>query len=269
MKNVPAPLAIKIAQQGLSYAKLAVSITNYFQYGLIIIIVIIYPLYPYVYSAEGYFKRRGFEDVIIEYERIKKIFYFSLPFFIVAFPLLIIGSVRSLSHFMPFTADLTVRLILITLTVIGAGGLLKTLCLFLRKEFRYYFAKGCFSILTTEEDESKKFTYLELMLDSYNKYLERVIKLQLKDLDKIYSKITLTSINKKNEFTTIAEIFEGDTLDLLRYLTTIYFKDQDADQFLIKETFNEQLERKLKLAGGFFAAAIPIVVSLIELFKKV
>ena len=56
------PLRTKIGQQGLSNAKLAALVTSYFQYGSIIIIVIIYPPYPYAYCAENYFKRRGFEN---------------------------------------------------------------------------------------------------------------------------------------------------------------------------------------------------------------
>jgi hypothetical protein len=224
MKNVAEPLATKIIQQDLSYVMVAVNITSYIQYGIVIMVVIVYPLYPYVSSAEGYFKRRGYENVVFEYELIMKIFYFSLPFFIVAFPLLVIGNVPSIGHFMPFMTDLTVRLIIITVTVIGAGALLKILCLFLRKEFRYYFAKGCSRIVINEKDEFKRLTYLDLLLDSYNKYLQRTIKVQLKDLDKIYSKLIYADINKKDEFMliSISKTFEGNTFDLLRLLSATY-----------------------------------------------
>jgi hypothetical protein len=73
------------------------------------------------------------------------------------------------------------------LVVIGASSLLKMSCLFLRKEYRYYFAKGSF-ILTTKTDEDKKMKYLDLMLDSYNKYLQRTIKVRIKEIDKYISK---------------------------------------------------------------------------------
>ena len=61
-------------------------------------------------------------------------------------------------------------------------------------------------------------------------------------------------------YSSIAKAFEGDTLDLFRFLSTTFFKDQDTDLFLIKESSNELLRRKLKLVGSFLGAAIPIAI---------
>ena len=45
-------------------------------------------------------------------------------------------------------------------------------------------------MLEIEVDEDKKMKYLDLMLDSYNKYLQRTIKVRIKEIDKIYIKIS-------------------------------------------------------------------------------
>lgn len=47
-----------------------------------IIMFILYPLFPIVYSSEKYFRKRGYENTVIEHERVKKIIYSLLPIFI-------------------------------------------------------------------------------------------------------------------------------------------------------------------------------------------
>src|SRR4051812_32532131 len=49
----------EIAQQGFLKIKFAGTTAFYFQIGLIMIIVIIYPLYPYIYSKDKYFKKKS------------------------------------------------------------------------------------------------------------------------------------------------------------------------------------------------------------------
>jgi hypothetical protein len=259
-----------IIQQNISNTKLSSLILLFFQYAAILFLVIIYPIYPYIYSKESRFEKRGFENMVVEYESIKNILYFSLPLLIIGFPLLVIGRIPSISCItcaMHFTADPNIRQILIPLVVIGASSLLKTVCMFMKKEHRYYFAKGCFMFLVNEEDEGSKMKYLDLMLDSYNKYLQASVKFRIKDMNKIYTKLSYESIIKKvnlEYYSPISKAFGGDTLDLFRFLSTKFFKDQDTDQFLIKESFNEMLRRKLKQVGSLFAAAIPIAISLYQ-----
>lgn len=55
---------------------------NYFEISALIIILIVYPLIPIVYSSERYFQERGYVNTVIENERLNKIIYFLLPFFV-------------------------------------------------------------------------------------------------------------------------------------------------------------------------------------------
>jgi hypothetical protein len=268
IKNSPASTAIEIYRQNFLYAKLAESITTYFQYGLIFIIIIIYPFYPFIFSKDNYFKRRGFENVVIEYQHIKKIFHISLLPFIISLFFYITIIILSIKSALPFIANSDIIFILLSVIVMGAGVLFKELCFFLKKEFRYYFAKGCFRIATTEEDEGKKLTYLDLMLDSYNKYLERTIKIKIKDLDKIYQNIIFVYINRKNEciLSSIKKAIEGNKLDLFQYILATFLKTSDIDQFLIKVSSKYLFIKKLKQVGSFFVVAIPIAISIITLY---
>jgi hypothetical protein len=46
----------------------------------------------------------------------------------------------------------------------------------LKREFRFYFAKGCCKILSTKNDKVEKMKYLFLLLSSYNKYFTKKFK---------------------------------------------------------------------------------------------
>ena len=65
------------------------------------------------------------------------------------------------------------------------------------------------------------------MLDSYNKYLKRVIKIEIKGIDTIYTNIIDEYINKKNEYvlSAIAKAFDGNTLDLFQiYIINLFYR---------------------------------------------
>ena len=278
IKHTPNTLKAEITQQGLLDIKFVGTITFYFQIGLIIIIVIIYPLYPYIYSKDNYFKEK-FETPnkegetklsrVIEYQWIKKVFYSFLIPFIISSLLFIVIKFIPFSFLSPIISNLDVTYLLITIMVIGAGALLKMVCFFLKDEFRFYFAKGCFKIFEVES-ESRRYKYLDLMLDSYNKYLKRVIKIEIKGIDTIYTNIIDEYINKKNDcvLSAIAKAFDGNTLDLFKYLSSTFFIDSEPDKFLVKESSNKSLLSKFKQLGTFLAAGIPIIISIIELYYK-
>ena len=56
------------------------------------IMFIVYPLYPYCFSVEKFFRIKGFENVIMEYEYIKKIFYVVFFMVVVSTIIIIINS---------------------------------------------------------------------------------------------------------------------------------------------------------------------------------
>ena len=64
---------------------LAFQLLSFFQYGIFVAMLIVYPLYPSVFSLEKFFIKRNPESAIIEYEMLKKIVYALFPLFLLLF----------------------------------------------------------------------------------------------------------------------------------------------------------------------------------------
>jgi hypothetical protein len=189
--------------QNLKYAKLSVNISSTIQIIVFVVMVIIYPPYPAPFSIEKYFVKRGFESAVSEFELVKKILY-------VAVPLLIFFTVIEFLKplFEQFVSDEIVSMFtdniifysargFLFLTVLA--GLLKMVFAISRKRFRLYFAKGCLSIAKNSNDEAEKMEYLIKGLNSYNSFLKRHINLEINEIKKIYSKITILPAKEKIE----------------------------------------------------------------------
>ena len=84
-------------------------------------------------------------------------------------------------------------------------------------------------------------------------------------MNKIYSDIIIhTDAKKKDEIIKLMCYYLGeDRLKLAIYLSTLY-KVPETEQFLVKESYLQ----KLKTIGAFLVAAIPIVISIIQLISK-
>ena len=91
-----------------------------------------------------------------------------------------------------------------------------------KKEFRFYFAKACCKIISEKEKDSEKIKYLELLLESYNKYLQRNLKIAINDLSGIYSIILYKDIQERNQIIdAVCNSLESDKLNLARYLSSL------------------------------------------------
>jgi hypothetical protein len=88
------------------------------------------------------------------------------------------------------------------------------------------------------------------------------MNLEIKNINKIYSLFVYTDSKKKDEIiNSICECLNSDKLKLATYLAALYEIPRTED-FFIKQSSVE----KLKGVGAFLAAAIPIVISIIQLF---
>ena len=254
--------------QNLKYAKLSVNISSTIQIIVFVVMVIIYPPYPAPFSIEKYFVKRGFESAVSEFELVKKILY-------VAVPLLIFFTVIEFLKplFEQFVSDEIVSMFtdniifysargFLFLTVLA--GLLKMVFAISRKRFRLYFAKGCLSIAKNSNDEAEKMEYLIKGLNSYNSFLKRHINLEINEIKKIYSKITILPAKEKIETVNkIIQSFEsGDTLEPVRYLSSL--KDVKTELFLTEEP----LEQKIKLQITYAAGIIPVILTVIQSVTK-
>jgi hypothetical protein len=111
--------------------------------------------------------------------------------------------------------------------------------------------------------------YFRLGIREYNKYLQRHLKHQIKDIDKIFSKVSILDNDARPEvIRSISNSFktETDKLEPLRYISSepMLMKSEDTESILIQETLKSQL----KVIGVLLAASIPIVISIINLLHQ-
>ena len=266
-KSISTPSSV---QQNLQYAKLAVDIFSIFEVIVFVVMIIVYPPYPAPYSAEKYFMERGYEAAVSEFNFVTRILY-------VAVPLLIFFNIITflqpfLENFFPakeFLSPLTDSIVFYSargfLFLAVLAGILKTVFALARKRFRLYYAKGCLTLIKKSKDEVEKMGYLIMALNSYNSYLRRYIKLEIKDIKKIYSKLaTLPDKEKDTHIEKIIQSFEsGDTLEPLRYLSQ--FKESDSSVFLVEEPLHEKIKTQVTYAIGIIPVALTIIDRVVKL----
>lgn len=215
-------------------------------------------------------------NVVIEYEYIKKITYVALPFFIVLtsasfidhnirIPALLLTEYPFTASFSPVPISIyqVLSSLWAALFFVVSGVLLRMLLWLGRKEFRYYFARGCAKI-GQHEYGVRQIRYLILALDSYNKYLQRYLKIQIND--KVYPLIALQVLADKTELTSIYNTFESnDELYPAQYLSRSQkISLPPNEQFLVE---SKQTVRQTIIEWGAVAAAvIPLLATIIKEF---
>jgi hypothetical protein len=122
--------------------------------------------------------------------------------------------------------------------------------------------RGYCIIAAKKEDENEldKLEYLFAALDSYNKYLRRHSQIEIKDIKRIYAAILMAETNEKNQMIkSIYESLQGNRLKLAKYLNST-FKVPETE-FLAAES----IAQRLKVVGTILVAAIPIIISIVQL----
>jgi hypothetical protein len=146
---------------------------------------------------------------------------------------------------------------------ISFAGFLRIVTQSTKREFRFYFAKACCKIISEKENEFDKMKYLLLLLDSYNRFLYRNIKMGINSIEEIYSIIYYKDTKERNQIIgLICGCLEDEKLKLAKYLSSIY---QIPDsKFYVREPFAQ----RMKLIGTILATMIPIIISTLALLHK-
>ena len=173
--------------------------------------LLLYPPYPAPFSAEHYFRERGYNAAVVEYDYVKKILYVAVPLFIILtiFPLVgpqlqpLVNNYLLLNLETQFQ-DPAYKISQAIVFLIVFSGLLKLIFAIGRKKFRLYYAIGCFWIIShlrpnTRKDEVQKLDYVIKGLNSYNMYLHRHLNLHISGIKSIYSKISTLPRTKKDQ----------------------------------------------------------------------
>jgi hypothetical protein len=130
---------------------------------------------------------------------------------------------------------------------------------YIRRDFRFQFAKACMNVIENKKDEVNKIYYLMLGLNSYNKFLKRNLKFQFDDA-LVCSKI-ISSSEKNQSLNLIIESFkDNDKLKPVSCLSNI-IKPSDKEQFLVEKS----LRGKIKDVVTILTTIIPVVISILQL----
>jgi hypothetical protein len=216
---------------------------------------ILYGIYPIFVKTEKYFGKRGSANVVIEYQALNKLLIILTPLLTILILLFwsidFEGSRGSKLVLIPFFMN--------NIAYLTIGIFLRIVTLRAKKEFRFYLAKGYCLLITEKKNELEKLKSLDLLLNSYNEYLERNLKIEIKDIEKIYSFILYKQNNERNEIlNNICKMLENDRLSLGLYLKSLY--NVSESEFYVKES----LIKTLKVIGTIIIAAVPIIISIIQ-----
>jgi hypothetical protein len=229
-------------------------VITYFQYSALIVILILYPFFSFVYSSETYFRKRGYESTVIEYERIKKIIYLLLPFSILYIYTIFWEKLPQIFYQNIYVVP--VQYLLLAATLVVASALLKTIVQISKKDFRFYFAKACIKLACKREDEVEKMKCLIKCLKGYDKYLSREFRLQL-NVSKIYTGIINSPMKERSELSHLVyQAFEGGKLDAVNYLSN-HFKDNE--DFISRNSLGNELQQLGNVLGWIISAILGII----------
>lgn len=250
------------------------------QYFFILINVsILYGIYPALNKTEKFYRKRGYVNVVLEYEFVKKFLFVTIPLVIIFNifsdfnPFLdLILSENSYEYTEAYPPNFSRNLhfgflwmgIKIILTYVTIAALIRIITQIAKKDYRFYFAKAYCQIISEKRNNFEKIEYLFPLINSYNKYLQRNLKVEINNIKKIYSIILYKDINQQWEIIkSICTTLDGDRLKLAQYLSSL-LKIPDSDFYIKKSLFQH-----LKIIGAFLAAAIPIIISIIQLIIEI
>ena len=185
LSNIFYPNIAHFFQIWLNNQQIGIHFVFYFQIIVLVIMLLVYPIYPAIFPTEEYFHKVGDCNAIFEYTMLKKTIYVLAPFFVFGLIFLVmqriflLNPVLEILRFLPgsFIPYFFFIIIVPSFFIVGSA-LIKILFLISRRQFRYYFAKAYFTILLRAEDETEKMRYLIEVSNSYNKYLRRNLGLQ-------------------------------------------------------------------------------------------
>lgn len=203
-----------------------------------------YIVSPVVFSIEGFFLENGPQITVIEYRFLIKILTASIPILLVTS---FFSYYLTVNNFQEFKGSEFILLksafILCAATsiMISAAVMIKIGQLVFRKEFRFYLAKYSFEISSEIDNEYKKFQFAIFGLDSYNKFLKRMFKLNFKNITYVFEKIISHSSENMNKI--IKEIYDKmdpTNIELIRFLIRESKPEENENGFLTKSTLKDK-----------------------------
>jgi hypothetical protein len=221
------------------------------------------------FAAEQYY-----QNTVIEYWLVRKIILIAIPLFIILTTLsfadpqikMPLGILIDIPLFQKVKHSQEIFYQLLSALWAGlfftaSGGLLRILFWVGRKNFRYNFARGCAILSKHRQDSPAKLEYLMLSMNSYNKFLQRTIRVKMNE--SIQSKIAKATLNNPEKINQIDSYFDfEDNLGPAKELSKLSDLNLANDEFFVKAKV-EMLDI-VKEWGAVSAVVIPLIVTIVK-----
>jgi len=237
---------------------------------LLVVIFAVYILYDARLSSEKYFDKKDPENLVHEFGFLKKILYGETAAFLLCLTALVIVPLvmpsAPLTAHNYFESRGFVEDDIFFSTIFAMGGAIgKIASLVSRKEFSFYFARGCFIILEKEEDGHENVRYFIAGLNSYNKYLIKNMKLNIEDMKQIYSKFFCAQAQEKTELIkTLDKAFAKSKSEPIKPLLH-FLGDKKADEFLTRQHLRAKTEHYV----GIITPIMAVIFTMMEFWSKI
>jgi hypothetical protein len=233
---------------------------------IFLVLSLAYGLFPILYNYFGLSKKHA-QHTAKEYYIVTKILHVEIPLLVILtiltfyyYFLLEEGDMLFLK-ILGFTNMLFIENLGYTMLYSVVGGLLWIAFNKINKDFNFCLAKGCFENML-EKNEMEVIQSLTRGLRYYNKYLKRVLKLQINNVDGVTSKLLSDSkVDKNKAIESIYHAFEGN--DRFQPITCISttLDIQETEKFLVKQPVAEKIK---DWTTYIIATIIPFMVSIIQ-----
>ncbi len=244
------------------------------QYVIFVAMLVFYPLYPFIFSLENHLSKRKPKSVLLEYQLLKKLVYALLPIFFFAVVLRLssiitpqnpfVNLVRSLD---PLSQSIIVSILAVVFFTV-ASALLRIILLNGSRDFKFYLARLSLRAMSNTEDDLERIKYVIEGLSYYNKYIRRILGLEINGLKMIYSKIIADAAIDKNQLMKeLHKAFEDrDKLKPVRCLTLLFNVPEPKD-FLVKEPIGKKLEDWGGIIGTLASTITAIIGAILTLLS--
>jgi YVTN family beta-propeller protein len=248
---------------------------------VIILIIVIYPPYPFSKSLYKYYEKISFMECVKEYELTKKILWISIPILILVtvYPYInIILEKHFAIHILKIEQNPVYTLVEVMSLFIVLSGVSKiTITTLFRKDFFLCLAKGYFESIEnyrveTLSNQTEDTKNLVKGLEGYNEYMIKIFNRKINDIDKIIKTILASNDYNKKVKEISLEFKEATNINALEPLRTMLkysigkskSEQQEPELFLVNKTIRE------KVAGTtvfLTTMLIPLVIAIINLFQ--
>jgi hypothetical protein len=242
------------------------------QYVIFVVMLVLYPVYPFIFSLENHLSNRNPKSAVTEYQALKKIVYALLPIFFFEVVYRISSGITPDNPLVDLVGSLNrlqqsiLASILAAVFFAVASALLRIILLNRSKHFKFYLARLSLRAMLRGKDDLERMNYLIQGFSLYNKYIRRTLGLQINNLKLIYSKIIADrAVDKNHLMKELCQAFEDS--DKLKPITclTVLFNVPDPEHFLVKESIGKKLQDWGGIIGTLASAIAAVIGAILTL----